>query len=189
MRELTLDVYLNKFDKALEKIIKFMAKDEHLRIQARKGYFELVNAHNFLRIPLKDCNEDFVIDKVINIEINNLLAKIKNDYKPIETDILFEKLDSEIIEKTTAALTGKDKWYGVSLLLHTLYSIAVVNINYINKILLPIISLVGWPKLEIQTNKELKNPVMIREKETNITFITVGFIEKTVEEDDCDWED
>ena len=77
----------------------------------------------------------------------------------------------------------------ISLLLHTLYSVAVVNIDYINKILLPIISLATYPTLEIQTNKELKNPVMIREKETNITFITVGFIEKTVEEDDCDWED
>jgi len=189
MKELTLDVYLNKFDKALEKIIKFMGKDEYFRIQVRKGYFELVNKHNFLRIPLKDCNENFVIDKIINIENNKLLVKVNNEYKLMETDDFFEHLDSEITEYEPVELTGKDKWYGISLLLHTLYSIAVVNINYINKILLPVISLVGWPKLEIQTNKEFKNPVMIREKETNITFITVGFIEKTVGEDDCDWED
>ena len=189
MRELTLDIYLNKFDKALEKIIKFMGKDEYFKIQARKGYFELINKYNFLRIPLKDCNENFVIDKIINIENNKLLVKVNNEYKPMETDDFFTHLDSEIIKDEPAELTGKDKWYGISLLLHTLYSVAVVNINYINKILLPVISLVEWPKLEIQTNKELKNPVMIREKETNITFITVGFIEKTVEEDDCDWED
>jgi len=189
MRELTLDVYLNKFDKALEKIIKFMSKDEYFRVQTRKGYFELVNRRNFLRIPLKDCKDDFVIEKVINIENNQLLIKVGNEYKPMETDDFFEHLDSEITEYEPVELTGKDKWYGISLLLHTLYSVAVVNIDYINKILLPIISLATYPTLEIQTNKELKNPVMIREKETNITFITVGFIEKTVEEDDCDWED
>jgi len=182
MKELTLDVYLNKFDKALEKIVKLMAKDEYFRIQVRKGSFELVNKYNFLRIPLKDCNEDFVIDKVINIETNQLLVKINNEYKPMETDDFFEHLDSEIIEYEPTELTGKDKWYGISLLLHTLYSIAIVNIDYINKILLPIISLVGWPKLEIQTNKEKRSPIMIREKETNITFITIGLIENIIEE-------
>ena len=174
MKELTLDIYLNKFDKALEKVIKFMSKDDYLKIQVRKGYFELVNAYNFLRIPLKDCDEDFVIDKVINIENNQLLVKVNDEDKPMETDSLFERLDSEIIEKTTPALTGKDKWEGISLLLHTLYSVAVVNIEYINKILLPIISLATYPTLEIQTNKEFKNPIMIREKHANITFITAG---------------
>jgi len=174
MKELTLDVYLNKFDKALEKIIKFMSKDEYFRIQVRKGYFELVNRYNFLRIPLKDCNEDFVISRVINIENDKLLVKVNDEDKPMETDDFFEHLDSEIIEETTPALTGKDKWQGISLLLHTLYSVAVVNIEYINKILLPIISLAVYPTLEIQTNKEDKNLIMIKEKHANITFITVG---------------
>lgn len=182
MKELTLEVYLNKFDKALEKIIKFMSKDDYFKIQAKKGYFELVNAHNFLRIPLKDCNEDFVIDKVINIENNQLLVKINKEDKPMETDDFFEHLNSEIVEETTPALTGNDKWYGISLLLHTLYSIAIVNIEYINKILLPIIAPMTYPTLEIQTNKEKKSPVMIKEKHADITFITIGLVENTEED-------
>jgi len=189
MIEVKFDFLFNKqWEKNLPKIERYLKRNsDFFRLQVKDNYFCLVSNHNIVLIPvLEPKNENFVIEKILDIDSNSLLAKKSEDpCGNIDHLLNPSSLTEEKITVYFSSLTKTNRALHLSKIAYRIAKIfdLIVNVEDLEKIYVPLFeSVSGSSEITIKANitkndnNEVEFAYFIFENESGIKFINASIL-------------
>ena len=188
MTEIRFDFLFNKsWEKNLSKIAKYLKKNSDVfKMQVKDNYFCLVSSCNVILIPiLEPKEEEFVIEKILDVDSNSLLVKKLDEESCIIINHLLDPLRLAEEKVATYFPSSKEKALHLSRLAYKISKTfnLIVNIENLEKIYIPLFdSIQGTHEIIIKASiiknrdGKIEHAFFTFENEKNIKFISAAIL-------------
>jgi len=189
MIEVRFDSIFNKnWKKNLPKIERYLKKNsDFFRLQVKDNYFCLISNHNVILVPiLEPKDENFVIEKILDIDFNSLFVKLSDDpCGNIDHLLDTTNLAEEKITTYFSSLTKTNRALHLSKIAYRIAKTfdLIVNVEDLEKIYVPLFESVSSSSeimikanITKNDNNEVEFAYFIFENGNGIKFINASIL-------------